>query len=411
MTARSDETSPGHQAQAHGAALMVVLLLTMGVGPLVNYAVTATSDHLIQQLGITAGLFGLLVTCLFVSAALASMVLGRLADVLSVRDQMIFNFGGTALAIAVASVGPSYVTLLVAMILVGPAQVIANPTTNRVILHVVPELKRPNWIGVKQSGVQASQLVTGLMFPPGVLLLGWTWTCICASLLVVGLLLWSLRHVPAEEPTDWSALRRRLTGRAHRPASPRRGVLPGGVWILTAVAFFSGAGVQATNAYVALFAVRDFGYTMIIGGLAVGLAGVIGVLSRIAWGRALSRGSTPARMLTLIGVGASAGALSLTAAAVAGLPALFWLGVCLHGASALGTNVVVNAGVMQSVDRHLIGTATGATTMGMYAGFAAGPVGMGALIELSGGFEVGWSVVAGFYAALLVTVFFLRSRA
>ena len=44
MTARSGETSPGHQAQAHGAALMVVLLLTMGVGPLVNYAVTATSD-------------------------------------------------------------------------------------------------------------------------------------------------------------------------------------------------------------------------------------------------------------------------------------------------------------------------------------------------------------------------------
>ena len=37
----------------------------------------------------------------------------------------------------------------------------------------------------------------------------------------------------------------------------------------------------------------------------------------------------------------------------------------------------------------------------MYAGFAVGPVGMGAIVELTGGFVLGWVLVGVAYAVLL----------
>jgi predicted MFS family arabinose efflux permease len=382
-----------------GAALMVVLLATMGIGPLLSYGLSATSDLLIEQMGITAARFGLLITVLFLSATAASMVLGRLADVLSVRAQLVFNFGGTAIALLIASIGPEYWILMVAMLIVGPAQVIANPTTNRVIYHSVPAAKRPGWIGVKQSGVQVSQLAAGLMFPPAVLLVGWPGAAIGGAVVVLLLLWWSLRHIPEEPPTDWArlgaAIRQGLRSRRH--GEP----LPLAVWLFSAVAFFSGVGAQAMNVYMPLFAVRELNYSLIVGGLAAGLSGVIGVASRVGWGRLLGRGISPGAVLTMIAAGALLGMACMAAAAMTGIVAFFWIGVAMHGITVLGANVVVNAGTMRAVGVQQIGAASGTTTMGLYAGFAAGPFGMGLVVELTDGFSVGWVLVGMVYVILL----------
>ncbi|QCU77215.1 MFS transporter [Citricoccus sp. SGAir0253] len=392
---------PG-EAPAPGTALMVVLLLTMGVGPLLNYGLSSTSALLIDDLRITPSSFGLLITVLFLSAAAASMVLGRLADVLSIRAQLVFNFGGTALALLVSAIGPQYWILMVAMVLVGPAQVIANPTTNRVIYQAVPAAKRPGWIGIKQSGVQVSQLAAGVLFPPAVLLVGWSGAAVGAAVAVLLLLWWSLGHVPPEPPTDWGRLRTaaRSALRRRRPAASVP--LPLTVWLFTAVAFVSGAGTQATNVYLPLFAVREMQYSLVVGGFAAGLSGVIGVASRVGWGRLLGRGRAPGAILVLIASGALLGMASMVGAALTGWVPLFWAGVALHGITVLGTNVVVNAGTMQAVGRGQIGAASGATTMGMYAGFAVGPFGMGLVVEFSGGFALGWILVGVAYLLLLV---------
>ncbi|MEW1981319.1 MFS transporter [Citricoccus sp. NPDC079358] len=393
--------APEPEVPKAGAALLTVLLIAMGVGPLLNYGLSATSDLLIQELGVSAGQFGLLVTVLFVSAAVSSMVIGRLADVLSIRSQLVFNYGGTVLALLVSSLGPQYWTLIVACVLVGPAQVIANPTTNRVIYSAVPAVKRAGWIGVKQSGVQASQLVAGLLFPAAALWAGWSGAALAAATGVLVLLWWSLRHIPPEDPTDWSAVRGVLAARFRRRRPGSTASLPVQVWLFTAVAFFSGMGTQATNVYLPLFAVRDHGYSLLIGGLAAGLSGVVGVASRIYWGRALGAGRRPGTLLLLISSGALLGMACMATSSLWNLPALFWAGVVLHGLTVLGTNVVVNAGTMQAVDATRIGAASGTTTMGMYAGFAVGPVGMGAIVELTGGFVLGWVLVGVAYAVLL----------
>lgn len=91
----------------------------------------------------------------------------------------------------------------------------------------------------------------------------------------------------------------------------------------------------------------------------------------------------------------------MVAASMTGIVAFFWIGVAIHGITVLGTNVVVNAGTMRAVGASQIGAASGATTMGMYAGFAAGPFGMGLVIELTDGFSVGWGLIGTAYVILL----------
>lgn len=382
--------------------LLTVLLLTMGVGPLLTYGLSATSDLLIRRLDITESQFGLLATTLFICAALFSLVQGRLADVLSIRHQLIINFGGTAVALAIAAFATEYWFLFIAMAIGGPVQVIANPTTNRVIKTLVPRNKRASWIGVKQSGVQAAQLFGGLYFPIAALWMGWRGAFIGAAVIVLLLLLASLRELPPEDPTDWTRVRQTLSFRRNNHLDPDQvDRLPGAVWILAGVAFCGGLGMQATNVYLPLYAVRELDFSLVMGGVTAGVAGTVGVISRIYWGKLMTMGHTPAKLLLWLTTGGIVGVLLLMFAGDLQLTWMLWAGVLLYGLTVLGTNVIVNAGTMAIVNPERIGTASGITTLGMYAGFASGPFLSGLLLEQTGSFHASWIAVTTAYVVCL----------
>ena len=82
----------------------------------------------------------------------------------------------------------------------------------------------------------------------------------------------------------------------------------------------------------------------------------------------------------------------------------------LLGACTLGANVVVNATIMLVVAKGSVGTATGITSMGMYIGFASGPMAMGVLRDATGDFRAGWIMVAAVYAIGGLLALALRRR-
>ena len=98
-----------------------------------------------------------------------------------------------------------------------------------------------------------------------------------------------------------------------------------------------------------------------LGGIA---AGLIGVASRVWWGRRMATGGTAGVLLLFIALGAIVGGVSFWAASEFRLPALLWLGVALHGVTVLGANVVVMSGVMKYVPSERVGAATGIVSMG-----------------------------------------------
>jgi MFS family permease len=404
-------------------ALLFVLTCAMGVGPLLNYGLSTVSPLVIEDLDISEGQFGLLATAIFASAAVCSMWLGKLSDRISNRAQLVLIFVGTAVALVLASLAHSYLVLVIAALLAGPAQAISNPTTNRIIIAQVPAHKRPGWIGVKQSGVQGSQLFAGLFFPIVALWAGWQGATALAAVVAVGLLLYGLRKLPENPlttavPAPSAATAPPVTppgaDSASRPAaSPKKSGaqarFPLSVWLFAGYSLLAGLGMQATNVYLPLFTVRELGFSLVMGGVAAGVSGVVGVTSRVLWGRRMAKGVRASTLLILLGFGALAGAAAFLAAGTLDVPALLWLGVILHGATVLGANVVVMAGVMRVVPAQRVGAASGIVSMGMYAGFAAGPLLMGLLLEATGNFHIGWLLVGAGYLLCSVLGFALRA--
>ena len=376
-----------------GPGLLFVLVCAMGAGPVMNYGISATSTLIISDLGISESQFGLLAATCFASAALSSMSLGRLSDRIRARTQMLIIFGGTALSLVFMALSGNYLWLLAAVLLSGPAQAISNPTTNRIIIHAVQPAKRPGWMGIKQSGVQASQLFSSLFFPAAALFAGWRGAAVGAALVLGLLLAYSWHRLPPEPRT-------KTPNRAERASAERR--FPAAVWLLAAFALFSGAGMQATNVYLPLFAQRELGFSLLMGGATAAAAGVVGVASRVLWGRRMAEGVRASTLLLILAAGAICGAGLLLAAGETGIPALLWAGVLFHGASVLGVNVVVMAGVLREVPKERVGAASGAVSLGMYAGFASGPLIMGLLLEFSGGFLDGWIFIGTAYLACVL---------
>ncbi|GEO95629.1 MFS transporter [Kocuria turfanensis] len=202
-------TPPGERERVPGANLMVVLTATMAVGPLLTHSLSAMSPLVIQDLRLTEAQFGLLATVTFFVAAVTAVRTGRWADRLGARTLLAVMFGGAVLAMLLAAVAPDYTVLLLAMVLSGLGQVMANPATNRLIRLHVPAHRRASWLGIKQAGVQAAQLVAGLTFPALGLLLGWRTAVAVAAGAVLLLLVHGWLTVPENHAGDRSAPRSR----------------------------------------------------------------------------------------------------------------------------------------------------------------------------------------------------------
>src|SRR5699024_3950241 len=149
-------TPPKIPAASASTGLLIILLCAMGAGPLFNYGISVSSAVIIDDLGITAGQIGFIVTVAFAAAAVSCLWLGNLAVRISRRAVTLPVYVGTAIALVVAAFAPSYGLLPEAAVLAGPAQARSNPPTNRAIIRAVPAAQRTGWIGVKQSGVHAS---------------------------------------------------------------------------------------------------------------------------------------------------------------------------------------------------------------------------------------------------------------
>lgn len=400
---------------------MLVLTATMAVGPLLTHSLSAMSPLVIADLELTEAQFGLLATTTFFVAAVTAVRTGRWADRLAARTLLVVMFGGAALAMLLTAAAPGYAVLLAAMVLSGLGQVMANPATNRLIRLHVPAGRRASWLGIKQAGVQASQLVAGLTFPALGLLLGWR----TAVLVAVGAVLLLLVHgwwtVPDNHPGTPVARPSRTTSpsgtttpfRSRAAGAAARPPMPGAVRAYAAAAALTGLGAQAANVYLPLYAHRELGLDVVAAGATVSVSALVGIASRVLWARVMDRpGADGFVLLAGMALGAAVSAVLLVLAPLhPGLAWAVWPAAVLHGGAALAVSVVVMSAAMRAVPADRVGASTGVVTMGLYAGFCAGPLALGGLLQLTGSFAVGWGVVLVCYLACAALAVLVRSRA
>lgn len=369
--------------------LWTSLFVCMGIGPMFLYTLTAISPLVIADLGLSPAEYGAISTVTFGAAALSALLLGGPSSRFGARTVMVAVSVGSIAGLAVLALAESYAVVVVAGVLSGVAQALSNPATNRIVAGV-PVRQRGALIGWKQSGVQAAQLVAGLAAPLIAAAAGWRWAV--AAGVVLGLL--GVVSALATRPAASSE---------RKPARTEDSTGPISVARLTAYTFFIGFGLQATNAHLPLFAHVDLGLGVRPAGLIAALVGLVGLLSRIWWGRRADADSRQAATLLTLAVGAALGVVLVMASTLVG-GWLVWVGAAVFGASALASNAVTMVVLIRAVPVASLGTATAFLATGMYLGFGSGPFAFGLTLDLGAGFGVAWLVpLTAFVAAALIS--------
>lgn len=363
-----------------------VLTLGMAIGTFPQFALGALGPLLVDDLGLSRAGLGSLSTAFFLVAALASSFIGHLGERMGARRLLVLLFAVTTASLVSMAVAPSYAWLVVAVGLAGLGIAATNPSTNALIATHLPSGRRGAVVGIKQSGVQVGSFVAGAVLPGLALAIGWR-----NAMLLVGLMSGAgLAGVFAVVPRD--------------TATPGPGAAADGqssvVRWLVPYAFFMGAGVSATTAYLALYANETLGMSEAAAGALLAVMGAVGVVARILWGRAAERRPTVAGPLAALTIAAVAAVALVWAAAYAGAW-LVWPAAVGVGATGAAWNSVGMLAIVRETAGHGTSRASGHVLTGFYAGLLAMPIAFGALVDATGTYSPAWGLTVVSLAAAL----------
>jgi predicted MFS family arabinose efflux permease len=313
------------------------------------------------------------VSVFFLAGAIGAGAGGRVADRVGAARALRGCMVVTAVCLlAAAALAQSLLALLALLAVAGVSNSVAQPATNLFVSEEIPDDRQGLGFGIKQSGIPAAILVSGLALPLLAIPFGWrpTFAACAAGPLAVAL-----------------ALRRRLTPRDRNAARAGR---PSRALVLTALgAALATAGPCALGAYLVASAVEV--------GVAEGTAGVLAALGsglslavRIALGaRADRRRAYGLEMVVVLLLAGSVGFALMASDAVA----VFVGGVLVGFSLGWGWPGLFNLAVVAG-HRGNPGAASGVSQTGIYLGAGAGPVAFGALSS-EAGYDVAWLTVAG----------------
>jgi predicted MFS family arabinose efflux permease len=369
-----------------------VLSSTMGAATfaLTCYAVLAAD--LIAEFDVDRWQIGALVTAMSLGGALMSPRVGRIADAMGAKRAASSTILMGTVALVGLALAPSYWLIVVAALVGGVAQAMANPATNKLIaLHIEPG-RRGVITGIKQSGVTAASALGGVLLPPVAIVAGWRWAVGLFALLATGGWVLSLL-LPPDPPA--------ATGTQSRAGAP----LDPYIFRVAIYGFILGGAGTAIFTFMPLFAVESLGLGPSSAGLAVAVTGVAGVAGRILWGRFAEVRFGTWRSLEYIAVIAAVSALLLVVAPNATW--LLWVAATLVGLSASAWNAVGMLAVIETVTPAQAGRASGVVLLGFLSGLGLGAPVFGYSIDRLGTYGPGWTAVA---VAFLLGLVVMRFR-
>lgn len=366
------------------------------VAQLPNFLTGALAVQIRGQLGIAERQLGLAVAAFFLTSAVASPLLGRLADTVgSPRMLRLTALGSAVVLEGIAAGVDSWAALLVALALAGAANGGGQPAANLLLLRTIRGSRQGLAFGVKQAAIPAAVVLAGMAVPSVALTVGWRWAFAGGGLLAALIAL----MLP--------------TGSRPNPAPPRQGPVanrsrPGlarGPLVL--IAGGAGLGSAAANAlgtYFVLSAVAD-GVGNGTAGLLAVLGGLASMAARVAVGYVADRRGS--RHLLVVAVMLAAGTLGFLLLATGHTWALAPGAVLAYGVG-WGWAGLLNFAIATS-HPHNAGAATGLVQAGTATGGMLGPLTFGVLVSLTS-YTTSWLAAASVLATGALIVLLGRWR-
>lgn len=348
----------------------------MGVGASIGFLHGYLATPLRDDLGISRGAVGLLVSVYFGSTGLGSVAGGVLTDRLGARLAVAADLVVVALAALLLVVWPSYPALVLASVAAGAAYSLANAGTNVAIGAAVPAARRGVALTVKTGGVPGMATLAALIAPAAGAAYGWPVVMAVVGVVAAASAVAALVALPPDRP---SRSAERVVAR-----------LPVGFGWFPVAAFLLIGGSQPLFSWsVSWFEEAT--------GVGVGTAGVLsaaatgaGLVAMILIAVRSDRLGADRRVAVIVAMvlATAAGTLVASTGAVTGpllgLPAL----VVAMGAQ-LGAIGVMHAAIVDAVP-HAVGKASGVTMTGYYLGALVSPVSFGALVDATGTYALPW---------------------
>ena len=341
-----------------------------------GFVVGAMSVQVSAEFAVTEATYGWALGSFFLGATAGSVGLGRLAQRVGARRQIVGVLAGSAaLQLAIAGLARSFVHVVLALAVCG----LANAANQTAINLALTQARLPRLglsMAVKQSSMPGAALLSGLAVPAIALTAGWRWAYVAgaALALVAVTIVRSTLPVGAPGPSG---------DRRHRPRSADADLV--GVAIGGAFLAFSAGGLSAWLVGSGV----DAGLEPGAAGAMLSVGAGCGILLRLAWGFRLD--SLRIGPLRLAGIMVFVGAAGFALLSVRSPGWHVVATVVAFGAGWIWP-IFTNFGVVRS-NPEAAASATGITQTGVYVGVFAAPLVTGWSIE-AGGYGVMWAIVA-----------------
>ncbi len=380
------------------------LLLAQILVAMVGRSIAPLGPLIAEDLQLTNAQIGLFPSFLFIGQMLVSIPSGLLVDKVGTRKLLFVLCLCLGLAYFIASMLPSFVTILLFILIGGMAYGTMHPVTNRGILYWFPERRRGTAMGIKQMGVTFGSALAAIILLPFALVMGWriAMASACLLLIVVGAIsYWRYRERPIEEKVmseEKGSLFAQVFSVAKHPP----------LLMISIVAFFLNGSQMTLTMYMIFYVGNELLFGLAIAGAMLVLTEVAGSIGRVAWGTisdTLFKGSRFAVML-LLTILAFSGTLAMaffetTTPLWVMIPVIFILGLTVTGFNGVWMNIATE---LTPPDKA--GLASGVSLTIGSMGVVIFPPIFGLAVDLSGNFSLAWLLMSSLlmFACFLLLV-------
>lgn len=369
----------------------------MAAATLIYAMVSVLGPDLVDDFDFSKARLGWVLTVFSITSAISSPLAGRITDRIGSRRAMLIIFAATGMGFALFSRSIGFYTLAGSCLVIAVGQALANPATNKMIATEFDSGERGLITGIKQSGVQFGAFWAGLFFAKMAAASSWRIVPSLVAGLLFGLLVFGWWALP-RETVSASVLE-------HDGTEPSKVPLPPSVPLLATYALLMGLGGSTMFAFMPLYAVEQIDITEVNAGYLVAITGAVGMPGRIGAAVLADRTGKPLPLLVILSVLAVAASVALLAANGGGYPLLI-VAAALSGLGVSAWNSVAMLAVINDAGPELAGRASGIVLAGFLSGLAISPPLFGYSVDVTGSYNLGFTVVSALFAAAAVVITF-----
>lgn len=340
-----------------------------------GFLIVGMSVQVREDFGVSEGRYGWALGAYFLGAAIGSILVGRLVQIIGPRLQISAALILSALfQLGIATIASTFIAAVVLLALCG----IVNSANQTAVNLALTQARLPRLglaVALKQAGMPTASVLAGFAVPALALTLGWRWAYVVGAVMALSALVAVRLTLPPVAPADRQ--------RPQIVESPRSDLMAASVAGLL-LAFTAGS----LNAWVVESGV-DAGLGAGVAGVMLSVGAGSGVAARLVFGfRADSMSIRPFRMAALTTV---VGVIGIALLGLRTVP-VHMVATIVAFAGGWVWPVFTNFGILRA-NPHGAGAATGITQMGVYIGVFISPIATGWLIEAQG-YSTMWLTVS-----------------